>query len=84
MSTDILPNTGNNKCFGNEDDHISPKQPTHRIQKNHPPSNIIDNLDAGMSTRKKEKVDYLQIIGNICFTYLVKPKNVIEALVDAC
>ncbi|GAA0168782.1 hypothetical protein LIER_23420 [Lithospermum erythrorhizon] len=56
-----------------------------RIQKNHPVDNIIGQLDQGMTTRRKEPVDYRKMVGLIgesCFISKVDPKNVDVPLKD--
>lgn len=55
-----------------------------KVCKNHPSSNIIDNLEEWVTTKRKDKVNYLEMIINICFTSLVEPKNVKEILEDDC
>lgn len=58
-----------------EDVEINRKQHSSRIHKNHPSSNIIGDLEEGVLTRKKDKVNYLEMINNVCFTSLVEPKK---------
>ncbi|GAA0138598.1 hypothetical protein LIER_34958 [Lithospermum erythrorhizon] len=60
-------------------------QLANKIQKNHPVDNIIDQLDQGVTTRRKELVDYRKMVGLIresCFISKVEPKNMDEALKD--
>ncbi|GAA0161779.1 hypothetical protein LIER_18015 [Lithospermum erythrorhizon] len=45
------------------DDNDSGIEPAARIQKNHPVEYIIGDLDQGMTTRKKDKVDYRKMAG---------------------
>ncbi|GAA0162715.1 hypothetical protein LIER_18747 [Lithospermum erythrorhizon] len=56
-----------------------------RIQKNHLVDNIVGQLDQGVTTRRKELVDYRKMVGLIGESYFiskVEPKNVYEALKD--
>ncbi|GAA0142755.1 hypothetical protein LIER_03583 [Lithospermum erythrorhizon] len=48
-------------------------EPVARIQKNHPTDNIIDHLEEGMITWKKDKVNYRKMIGlfgETCFIFI--------------
>ena len=53
-----------------------------RIQKNHSFGDVIGSIDDGVRTREKPRVNYCKMIGNICFTSTIEPKNVKEALED--
>lgn len=55
------------------------KHPSSRVSKNLS-SNIIGSLEASVTTRRKDKVNYLEMISNVCFTSSIEPKNVKEAL----
>ncbi|GAA0163416.1 hypothetical protein LIER_19290 [Lithospermum erythrorhizon] len=60
-------------------------EPTARIQKSHPMENIIVEVDQGMTTRKKDRVDYRKMVGLLgetCFISKVEPKDVKTALLD--
>ncbi|GAA0154390.1 hypothetical protein LIER_44113 [Lithospermum erythrorhizon] len=60
-------------------------EPAARIQKNHPVNNIIGQLDQGMTTSKKDKVDYKKMIGLLEETYFIskeEPKDVKTGLLD--
>lgn len=64
------------------------KHPSSRVTKNRPISKVIGNLDEGIQTKKREKVDYLKMvglvsyIGLICYISNIEPKNHIQALTD--
>lgn len=60
------------------------KEPSSKVRKNHPSSNIIRKLEEGVSTRKKDKVNYMEMINNIFFTSSVEPKTNKKALKDEC
>lgn len=53
-----------------------------RIKKNHQTSSIIGDINVGITTRKKNKLDYAKMIANVCFTSTVEPTNVTKALND--
>ncbi|GAA0153978.1 hypothetical protein LIER_12087 [Lithospermum erythrorhizon] len=62
-----------------------PIEPANRIQKNHPVDNIIGEIDQGVTIRRKEPMDYRQMVGLIgetCFISKVEPKNIDEARKD--
>ncbi|GAA0154792.1 hypothetical protein LIER_37968 [Lithospermum erythrorhizon] len=66
-------------------DDNRPIQPASQIQKNDLVDNIIREIDQGVTTRRKEPVDYRKMVGLIgerCFISKVEPKNVDEALKD--
>ena len=52
------------------------------MKKNYPFENIIDDLSSRVTTRRKDKVDYLKLIGKACFILSIEPKNINEALKD--
>ena len=54
----------------------SNKEPSIRIQKDHPKELIIGDPNSGVVTRSRE------IISNSCFVSKIEPKNVKEALTD--
>lgn len=54
------------------------REPSTRVQNNHPTDLIIGNLNDGMLTRKR-LVNFTQYV---CFTSLIEPKNIKEALLD--
>ncbi|KAK2402491.1 cysteine-rich RECEPTOR kinase [Trifolium repens] len=54
------------------------KDPSIRIQKNHPKELIIGNPELPVMTRSRE------VISNACFVSTIEPKNVKEALTDEC
>ncbi|GAA0146501.1 hypothetical protein LIER_06435 [Lithospermum erythrorhizon] len=59
--------------------------PAARIHRDHPVDNIIGQIDQGMTTRKKDRVDYRKIVGLLgetCFISTEEPKDVKIALLD--
>ncbi|KAA0025740.1 putative mitochondrial protein [Cucumis melo var. makuwa] len=56
--------------------------PTAHVKKNHPPSSIIGDPSAGITTRKKEKVDYSKMIVDLCYASAIEPTSVEVALKD--
>ncbi|KAG9453127.1 hypothetical protein H6P81_006031 [Aristolochia fimbriata] len=57
------------------------KAPSIRVQKNHPADAIIGNVNEGMKTRGKKK-NYGDMVKFVCYTSLVEPRKVEEALKD--
>ncbi|CAM8904112.1 unnamed protein product [Rhodiola kirilowii] len=55
-------------------------QPSSRIQKNHPLSNVIGVPHDKIKTRGKTHVNYRDMINHICYLSKVEPKNVKKAL----
>ena len=58
------------------------KKVSSRIKKNHPSDAIIGELNEGVVTRRKEPVNYREMISNVCFTFRIEPKNVKEVASD--
>ncbi|KAA0065828.1 putative mitochondrial protein [Cucumis melo var. makuwa] len=56
--------------------------PSAHMRKNHPSSSIIGNPSAGITTKKKEKVDYLKMISDLYYTSAIEPSTVDVALKD--
>ncbi|KAA0038999.1 envelope-like protein [Cucumis melo var. makuwa] len=56
--------------------------PSSHVRKNHPSSLIIDDPSAGITTRKKDKVDYSKMIADLCYTSTIEPTSVEAALKD--
>ncbi|KAA0026167.1 putative mitochondrial protein [Cucumis melo var. makuwa] len=56
--------------------------PSAYVKKNHPSSSIIGDPSAGIITREKEKVDYLKMIADLCYTSTIKPSSVDISLKD--
>ena len=52
------------------------KDPSTRIQKNHPTENIIGDLNERMRTRDKPKRNYHDMVRFVCYTSSIEPKNV--------
>lgn len=48
------------------------KYTSSRVSKNHLPSNIIGSLKARVINRRKDKMNYLEMISNMCFTYSIE------------
>ncbi|GAA0145415.1 hypothetical protein LIER_05613 [Lithospermum erythrorhizon] len=60
-------------------------EPAPQIQKTHPVGNIIGEMDGGMTTRRKDRVDYRKMDGlfvETCFLSNIEPKDVKAALQD--
>ncbi|KAL0537689.1 hypothetical protein IC582_026674 [Cucumis melo] len=56
--------------------------PSSHVRKNHPSSSIIGDSSAGITTRKKDKVDYTKMIVGLCYTSAIEPTSVDAALKD--
>ncbi|KAA0054769.1 putative mitochondrial protein [Cucumis melo var. makuwa] len=56
--------------------------PSAHVRKNHPSSSIIGNPSVEITTRKKEKVDYLKMIGDLCYTFAIEHSFIDVALKD--
>ena len=56
--------------------------PSAYVKKNHPTSTIIGDPSAGMQTRRKDKIDYLKMVANLCYTSTIEPSTVDCALKD--
>ncbi|KAA0064117.1 gag-pol polyprotein [Cucumis melo var. makuwa] len=56
--------------------------PSTHVKKNHPSSSIIGDPPAKIITQKKEKVDYLKMIADLCYTFAIKPSTIDVALKD--
>ncbi|GAA0151607.1 hypothetical protein LIER_10294 [Lithospermum erythrorhizon] len=74
-----------------EDNNVTPTGidsiigPAARIQKTHPVGNIIGEMDRGMTTRRKDRVDYKKMVGlfaETCFLSKIEPKDLKVALQD--
>ena len=52
------------------------------VKKNHPSSSIIGDPSAGITTRRKEKVDYSKMIADLCYVSAIEPTSVENALKD--
>ncbi|GAA0151662.1 hypothetical protein LIER_10338 [Lithospermum erythrorhizon] len=60
-------------------------EPAARIQRDHQVGNIIGQIYQGMTTRKKDRVDYRKMVGLIgetCFISKEEPKDVKTVLLD--
>ena len=79
--SDSVTNTEIEKHQG-DDAEQPPKRPSRRVQKNHSSEDVIGSVDDGVRTRGKPRVNYQEMIGNVCFTSTMEPKNVKEALED--
>ncbi|KAA0038150.1 putative mitochondrial protein [Cucumis melo var. makuwa] len=49
---------------------------------NHPSSSIIGDVRSGITTRKKERKDYANMVANVCYTSTMKLMTVVAALTD--
>ncbi|KAA0052068.1 putative mitochondrial protein [Cucumis melo var. makuwa] len=56
--------------------------PSSHVRKNHPSSSIIGDSLAGITTRKKDKVDYMKMIVDLCYTSAIEPTSIHAALTD--
>ncbi|TYK08439.1 gag-pol polyprotein [Cucumis melo var. makuwa] len=56
--------------------------PSAHVKKNHPLSSIIGDPSAGITTRRKEKVDYTKMIADLCYVSVIEPTSVENALKD--
>ncbi|KAA0060315.1 gag-pol polyprotein [Cucumis melo var. makuwa] len=54
--------------------------PSAHVKKNHPLSSIIGDTSAGITTRRKEKVDYSKMIADLCYVSVIEPTSVENAL----
>ncbi|XP_012855802.1 PREDICTED: uncharacterized protein LOC105975173 [Erythranthe guttata] len=43
---------------------------------------VIGEVDEGMKTRNKPKVDYQEMVRYVCYTSTIEPKNIKEAIID--
>ena len=53
--------------------------PVH-VTKNHSPSCIIGDVQSGVTTKKKDRIDYAKLIVNLCYASSIEPGSVLEAL----
>ncbi|KAA0035021.1 uncharacterized protein E6C27_scaffold57G00710 [Cucumis melo var. makuwa] len=56
--------------------------PSAHVKKNHPTSSIIGDPSAGMQTRRKDKIDYLKMVADLCYISTIEPSTVDSALKD--
>ncbi|KAA0035266.1 putative mitochondrial protein [Cucumis melo var. makuwa] len=56
--------------------------PSSHVRKNHPSSSIIGDPLTGITTRKKDKVDYTKMTVGLCYTSAIEPTSVDVALKD--
>ncbi|TYK23187.1 gag-pol polyprotein [Cucumis melo var. makuwa] len=56
--------------------------PSAHVKKNHPTSFIIGDPSAGMQTRRKEKIGYMKMVVDLCYTSTIEPSTVDSALKD--
>ncbi|TYK01369.1 putative mitochondrial protein [Cucumis melo var. makuwa] len=52
------------------------------VKKNHPSSSIIGDSSAGMQTRRKEKINYMKMVADLCYISTFEPSTVDSALRD--
>ncbi|TYJ98791.1 gag-pol polyprotein [Cucumis melo var. makuwa] len=52
------------------------------VKKNHPASSIIGDPSAGMQTRRKEKIDYMKMVADLCYISTFEPSTVDFSLRD--
>ena len=53
-----------------------------QVQKDNSTTHIIGDPEVGVRTRGKPKVNYREMVGYMCYTSFVEPKNIKEALED--
>lgn len=73
---------GSNLSKKNPTTPLKRTAPSPHVQKKHPSSSIIGDLNIGITTRKKHKIYYAKLITNICYTYSIEPISINEALKD--
>ncbi|KAL4030824.1 hypothetical protein IC575_009076 [Cucumis melo] len=56
--------------------------PSAHVKKNHPASSIIGDPSAGMQTKRKEKIDYMKMVVDLCYTSTIEPSTVDSAFKD--
>ncbi|KAA0037650.1 gag-pol polyprotein [Cucumis melo var. makuwa] len=56
--------------------------PSAYVKKNHPSSSIIGDPSAGITTKRKEKVDYTKMIADLCYVSAIEPTSVENAFKD--
>ncbi|KAL4032863.1 hypothetical protein IC575_005946 [Cucumis melo] len=56
--------------------------PPAHVKKNHPRSSIIGDPSAGMQTRRKEKIDYMKMVTDLCYISTFEPSTVDSARRD--
>ncbi|KAL4022640.1 hypothetical protein IC575_016384 [Cucumis melo] len=56
--------------------------PSSHVRKNHPSSSIIDDPSTGITTRKKDKVDYSKMIVDLCYASTIEPTSIEVTLKD--
>ncbi|TYK03438.1 gag-pol polyprotein [Cucumis melo var. makuwa] len=56
--------------------------PPAHVKKNHPGSSIIGDPSAGMQTRRKEKIDYMKMVADLCYISTFEPSTVDSARRD--
>ena len=64
------------------EDELNSREPSRRIQKNHPISEVIGDPNEGVRTRNVPRINYREMIGHMCYTSTIEPKNVKDALED--
>ena len=60
----------------NENFHITDpviRDPPTRIQRNHPTKNIIGEINDGRKTREKTRLNYRDMVRNVCYTSSIEP-----------
>ncbi|KAL4035346.1 hypothetical protein IC575_004030 [Cucumis melo] len=50
--------------------------PSAHVKKNHPASSIIGDPSAGMQTRRKDKIDYLKMVADLCYISTIEHSTV--------
>ena len=65
-----------------KEDVIQSRGPSKMIQKNHYSDGVTGNLNDGFKTQRKDRVNYKEMLSNVCFTSKIEPKNVNETVND--
>ncbi|KAA0058251.1 gag-proteinase polyprotein [Cucumis melo var. makuwa] len=68
--TSINSNTTSKEVIADNSELV----PSAHVRKNHPPSSIIGDPSAAITTRKKEKVAYSKMIADLCYTKGERPE----------
>ena len=50
------------------------------MKNNHAVNNVIGDINSGITMRKKNRLEYAKFMANACFTSIIEPTSVTEAL----
>ncbi|KAL4035072.1 hypothetical protein IC575_003746 [Cucumis melo] len=83
VNTEVISNGNSSKSSQKEViSNEGGNSPSSHVYKNHPSSSFIGDPSAGITTRKKDKIDYAKLIANICYTSSIEPTSINEAFKD--